>query len=166
MLSLGSEVTGIRIQGNQSSGPTRFWKTQVSTLPTPQSMTAPPAPQSASFPEPQVSCKLVGDGGIVACQASLSNVTGSFNYQWFDSFGGTLKAIEPSADPFCTRFINGTPVGSSGSRFCTVLPPGVHYITATATGGNDSLMTAFTSSASKVEVPIQGGQASAPASAS
>ncbi len=163
MLSLGSGVTGIRIQGNQSNGPTRFWKTQVSTLPTPQNMTAPPAPPPASFPEPQVSCK-PGDAGIVACVASLSNVTGSFNYQWFDNFSGTLKAIEPSTNASCTRFINGTRVGPSGSAFCTVLPPGVHHITATATSSNDSFKTAFTSSASKV--PIQGGQASAPASAS
>jgi len=140
-LSLGSRVTGIRIQESQSGQADRFSISQVSApLPTPSEMTSPPAPPPSSWPVPKVSCKTVGGGGAVNCWTTPIRGTGS--YQWFD---------------------NGTLIGSV-NPLNTTLAVGDHFITATVIISNDSFVTAFTSYAHKVPVP--GGQASATASAS
>jgi hypothetical protein len=140
-LSLGSGVTGIRIQESQSGQADRFSISQVSApLPTPSEMTSPPALPSSSWPVPRVSCKTVGGGGAVNCWATPIRGTGS--YQWFD---------------------NGILIGSV-NPLNTILAVGDHFITATVIISNDSFVTAFTSYAH--EVPVPGGQASATASAS
>jgi hypothetical protein len=120
ILNLHAGVTGIRIEKlPPRPSAARFSAKQVSTLPTPA---AAPSTTPTTLSVPDVTCSAPQGDGSLTCSATMA-APGTYTFHWFD---------------------NGSLIGT-GNPWNTILTPGHHLITTTATdtNGNSATSTAI-----------------------